>query len=808
MTLIRTTLLFGALLARADAADPVWVPLDGSPPGTPAQILFDAPASGLEDCWFDIFIHGFWREDIQPGDGFTYQRIEVPGLGHITQLGAPDMPVARVRVAVPTSATKVTLASVTDLDPRAFGGMLPYPWVLPALDEAFDPGANPGPGDPDGAPSQFVKDGAIYGGVNSFPAGPGTLSATVRTMLGGLRGAVSAVFPASWNPGTGVLAISAHLRVHLQMVGVPQPSPGLTKDRAALAGATFLNWADMGPWFPVNTSVFNGRFLVVAAKHRLVTLEPLIDHRKARGFSVEVLQLESLPVASCDAIRTGIATWLGAGGAATDHYVLLVGDSSEIPLCPSPGGVSDDRYGSPVDGDADPEVWVGRLSVDDNADLARQIKKVIAYAGDQSSHHDEALLVAHAQGAPGGYQAQQEAVAAAPYADAPAFKKVYGATLGVDALDVRAAIDAGTGLVAYRGHGTQATWADWNLPAHDFHKNQVLALTNPDLPVVWSFSCWNSDLGFAPLGTQDSLGETWLEHPSGAVAHYGATAQVSTVENDALERALFRGLYDRGLTRHAQLVAFGEQQITDTLAGPGSWAGLLLGDPAQRVRRKDPVPLFLEMPAVVPVCAGPNCNIAVRVTTTGGVPVVGALVALHKRGPPGEPDDILVNGYTGTAGMVIFPVGPADLTAVIDTTGSDPDGNEATGQIGVSDGVWANFGSATPGIKGDAVLLADGPMSPLSAVKLDVVNAAESAQAGLFVSLGSTPVPFQGGTLLANPWIVLLPLLTDPQGELHLAGAWPSGVPSDLEFWFQLAISDAAATGGVALSNAMRGTTP
>lgn len=811
MKLDRTTLLLAALLAPAAvAADPVWVPLDASPPGTPAQLLFDAPASGSNAAFFDILIHGFWREDVLAGDGLTYQRIEVPGLGHLAQLGAPDLPVARLRVAVPTAATTVTLGAVINLDPRFFSGQLVYPWVVPALDEALEPGADPGPGDPDGVPPSFVKDGAIYGGATSFPATPGT-SATVRTMLGAIPGAVPRVHPASWNPATGLLAISAHLRVELLITGPPLPHAAMTKDRAALAGASFLNWADMGPWFPTDSSKFNGRYLVVAAQHRYVTLLPLIKHRKARGFSVDVLELESLSAVSCATIRAAIAAWFASGSPFADHYVLLVGDAAEIPLCPSPAPApaSDDLYGSPVDGDLDPEVWVGRLSVDSNADLAQQIAKIRAYDSAQGDmHHDEALLVAHAQGAPAGYQAQQAAVAAASYADAPKFELLNGSKAGVDAADVRAAIDAGVGLVAYRGHGTQATWADWDKLAQDFHKNEVLALHNAELPVLWSFSCWNSDLGYAPTGTQDSLGETWLEHFAGAVAHYGATGQVATRENDVLERALFLGLYDRGLTRHAQLLSYGEQQLTDALAGPGAWAGLLLGDPAQRVRRKDPVPLVLELPAVVPVCSGPSCTITAKVTTTGGVPVAGVLVALHKSGPPGQPDDILVNGYTGSGGTVVLPVDVSDMTSVIDGTGSDPDGNEASGMTGVSDGVWTNFGSALPGKNGDALLIADGPLSPLSFITLDVLNAAESAPAALFVSLGSTPVPFKCGMLLANPWILLLPLVTDPQGELHLVGSWPAGIPADIEFWFQLALTDDAAPCGVALSNAMRGITP
>src|SRR5262249_34877221 len=158
-----------------------------------------------------ILIHGFWREDVAPGDGLTYQRIEVPGLGHFAQLGAPDLPVARLRLAVPTGATKVTLGTVTNLDPRVFSGLLVEPWGVPALDEAVGPAADPGPGDPDGVPAQFVKDSVIYGGATPFPATSGTVSAAVRPMLGGLPGAVPVVYPASWNPGTGVLAISAHL---------------------------------------------------------------------------------------------------------------------------------------------------------------------------------------------------------------------------------------------------------------------------------------------------------------------------------------------------------------------------------------------------------------------------------------------------------------------------------------------------------------------------------------------------------------------------------------------------------------------
>ncbi len=39
-------------------------------------------------------------------------------------------------------------------------------------------------------------------------------------------------------------------------------------------------------------------------------------------------------------------------------------------------------------------------------------------------------------------------------------------------------------------------------------------------------------------------------------------------------------------------------------------------------------------------------------------------------------------------------------------------------------------------------------------------------------------------------------------------GAWPAGIPPATELWFQLALADAAAPCGIALSNALRAITP
>ena len=78
----------------------------------------------------------------------------------------------------------------------------------------------------------------------------------------------------------------------------------------------------------------------------------------------------------------------------------------------------------------------------------------------------------------------------------------------------------------------------------------------------------------------------------------------------------------------------------------------------------------------------------------------------------------------------------------------------------------------------------------------------------LFVSFQLTPVPFEGGTLAAFPFIldVILPTGT---GTLPLAWAeWPAGLPAGFEMFFHVAVADPGAIAGVSMTNALQATMP
>ena len=138
---------------------------------------------------------------------------------------------------------------------------------------------------------------------------------------------------------------------------------------------------------------------------------------------------------------------------------------------------------------------------------------------------------------------------------------------------------------------------------------------------------------------------------------------------------------------------------------------------------------------------------------------------------------------------------------------------------GAPNGHWARWGSPCPdpwtdlghglaGVSGIPSLVGTGTLQAGSPTTLVLSNAAPSAPAGLFVGLTNDPTSFKGGTLVPVPPALLLPFTTSAAGTVPLAFPWPAGLPSAFSLYHQFAIQDAAAIHGVALSHALKSTTP
>ena len=149
-------------------------------------------------------------------------------------------------------------------------------------------------------------------------------------------------------------------------------------------------------------------------------------------------------------------------------------------------------------------------------------------------------------------------------------------------------------------------------------------------------------------------------------------------------------------------------------------------------------------------------------------------------------------------------------TILVGAPFGDPAGPEHSGAayVGRVNGDWIDLGNGLPGTTGTPSLSGSGILAGGSKAALMLAHAKPSALGMLFVSQLSAPVPFKGGTLVPFPPLLSFVLVTPPDGSLPIAFTWPSGVPANTAIWFQYAIADPAAIQHVALSNALKATTP
>ena len=121
---------------------------------------------------------------------------------------------------------------------------------------------------------------------------------------------------------------------------------------------------------------------------------------------------------------------------------------------------------------------------------------------------------------------------------------------------------------------------------------------------------------------------------------------------------------------------------------------------------------------------------------------------------------------------------------------------------------WDDLGCALAGVSGDPRLVGTGTLAAGSSNAITLSQARPNALAGLLLALSSGSIPFKGGTLKTSPFFGPYFLGTGPAGAIAIPFGVAPGLPPGTELVAQWAIQDAAATYGVALSNAVRGVTP
>jgi len=657
-------LLSGTALAQKESQ--TWVALDSAKPGTSADIKLDTRTSNPGYTALDIYIHGFYVENKSGPDG-AYSKITVPGMGTMSKTGSPSLPVARIQLGVVTGAKELKLSVSKPDSIKTYSGVMVWPQPIPETDDRT------------GSPEVFQKDDAVYKSKGPWPASFAA-PAPPRAKMGSIMGATVELNPIQWDPSSRRLTVPAHTRFEFSHGGTAASQKAVTQERVMQASKALLNWSVIGKYIPGNFTFFEADFLFIYPPGYQNALLPLVNQKKARGFTVTEMTTSTTGT-TCSSIRTAIKNWYNGKPYWSDKYALLVGDTNVIPFCTAPNGApTDDLYASTDGDDLDAEIYLGRLSADSTTDVTNQVTKILQYEDHPALFccYDQALLVAHKEGAPGKYVGAHESVRTAAYSVPPVFNTIYGSIAGNDNADVSADINNGLGLVAYRGHGSDTEWWQWNLLNQSFNNTDMSGLGNvsPEVPVIWSFACTNSD-----LNTEDSISEVAMETANNrAVSYYGASEPSDTTPNHELDRQMFKAVYDLGMTTQAQAIQYAEHQMAALTWDSNAWRYLLLGDPDMQIRRRNPLTLVVVGPIFVSVCRLGPCFLDLSVFDEKGNPAPNVLVSLLKPAKGG--DEVFTNQYSDKSGKVHLQIAPK-TTGAIQVTASDRAGNTSQSSVAV-----------------------------------------------------------------------------------------------------------------------------
>jgi hypothetical protein len=129
-------------------------------------------------------------------------------------------------------------------------------------------------------------------------------------------------------------------------------------------------------------------------------------------------------------------------------------------------------------------------------------------------------------------------------------------------------------------------------------------------------------------------------------------------------------------------------------------------------------------------------------------------------------------------------------------------------ELPLTPGPWTNLLGGLAGVNGVPKLAGNGTLVPHTPASVVLTQGKPLAPAALCVGLSAAMLPFKQGVLVPFPnYLFGLPGLSG-SGSVGLNFNWPGGLPSGFKMWWQFMIKDAAAPGGVSLSNALRSQTP
>jgi len=536
-------------------------------------------------------------------------------------VGAPQLPVLSKLIEVPANATPEVRIVSFDVKEYKLSDFGITEKLLPTqFPQAKSKGIEP-----------FTMNQQIYS-ANSF-YGEELARVEVAGYLRGVQLANLVLSPVEYNPVTNTIRVYNNLIVEVYFAGADKVKTDAlkAKTRSPYFNNVYSKVLNYQPKDNImdTMSKFPVKYVIVSDPMFQAQLQPFIKWKTKRGFKVIEAYTNNAAVGTTfNSIKSYLQN-LYTSATATDPaptFVLFVGDVAQIPAYNCGAHVSD-MYYCEFSGDYLPEMYHGRFSATNAAQLQPQIDKTLQYeqylmpdpsylnevvmiAGDDASHeltwgngqinygttyyfNEAHNLLSHTylQPEPGGANYSQ---------------------------NIQTNISNGVGYANYTAHGSPSGWADPSFVISD-----IPNLQNANKYGLLVGNCCQTN-----TYNQNTFGEELLRAENkGAMGYIGASNStywdedywwgvgLGTVSTNPTYETTGLGAYDRTFHEHGEPV-----EEWSTTSDQINFAGLLavqesnsgqkqyyweiyclMGDPSTMIYFSEPAALSVDYPPLLPM---------------------------------------------------------------------------------------------------------------------------------------------------------------------------------------------------------------
>lgn len=456
--------------------------------------------------------------DVSTKEG-DFARLTLPGF-HTSQIeGAPQLPMMNKLVAVPYGATaRVEVLSVQSrtIDLADYGVTVPLFPMQPSVSKSADLENLP-----------FVYDRAAYAADKVA----GEMARVVN--LGSLRSQALSrleISPVEYLPGANQIVVHESMDVRVVFDGADKAAGEeiYASTYSPFFAPLFRNVAGVKTDHLDHPDRVGDKvtMVIVTAPEFEYQLADFVTWKIERGFKVIMAVVGTPEVGSTTSSIQTYLHGLYTGATPEDpapSFVLFVGDVAQVPTFTEAGDATDRPYCA-VDGDLYPEMYYGRFSATNSAQLQAMLDKTMMY--DQFTMPDPSYLanVTMIAGVDGGY-APTYGNGQINYGTEHYFNAAHGINSntflypasddpGAPAAVVQTCSD-GIGFINYTAHGSTTSWAD-----PSFTQSDINGLTNSGKYFLAVGNCCltsSFDLG-------ECFAETFLRaEDKGAIGYIGAS---------------------------------------------------------------------------------------------------------------------------------------------------------------------------------------------------------------------------------------------------------------------------------------------